>query len=47
MLAWIIEFQKETYLTFGEHVRTLAGGGEATAFLASCPWGWCWVLSMP
>ncbi|MCA1968685.1 MAG: ABC transporter permease [Rhizobium sp.] len=39
MLAWIIEFQKETYLTFGEHVRTLAGGGGATAFLAFLPLG--------
>lgn len=34
MLAWILEYQKETYFTFGQHVRTLAGGGGATALLA-------------
>lgn len=45
--AWIIDFQKETFLTFGERVRTLAGGGGLLHCLPSWPRGWCWVLSMP
>lgn len=39
MLTWILEFQKETYLTFGEHIRTLAGGGGSAALLAFMPMG--------
>lgn len=39
MLTWILEFQKETYLAFGEHIRTLAGGGGSEALLAFLPMG--------
>lgn len=39
MLTWIIEYQKETYLAFGEHISTFANGGGSAAFLAFLPMG--------
>jgi nickel/cobalt transporter (NicO) family protein len=39
MLTRILELQKETYLTFGEHIRTLAAGGGSAALLAFLPMG--------
>lgn len=39
MLTWIMEYQKETYLVFGEHISTFANGGGSAAFLAFLPMG--------
>lgn len=39
MLTWIMEYQKETYLAFGEHISTFANGGGSAALLAFLPMG--------
>lgn len=39
MLTWMLEFQKETYLAFGEHVRLLAEGVGLATLLAFLPMG--------
>lgn len=39
MLTWLLEYQKETYLAFGEHISTFANGGGSVALLAFLPMG--------
>ncbi|NSZ76983.1 ABC transporter permease [Agrobacterium tumefaciens] len=39
MLTWIMDYQKETYLAFGEHISTFANGGGSAAFFAFLPMG--------
>jgi len=39
MLTWLLDYQKETYLAFGEHISTFANGGGSAAFLAFLPMG--------
>lgn len=39
MLTWLLDYQKETYLAFGEHISTFANGGGSAAFVAFLPMG--------
>lgn len=39
MLTWLLDYQKETYLAFDEHISTFANGGGSSAFLAFLPMG--------
>lgn len=39
MLTWITEFQKDTYLAFGERLQQVAGGGDLLPLLAFLPMG--------
>ncbi len=39
MLTWIMDYQKETYLAFGENISTFANGGGSAALLAFLPMG--------
>jgi ABC-type nickel/cobalt efflux system permease component RcnA len=39
MLTWLLNYQKESYLAFGEHIRIFANGGGSAAFLAFLPMG--------
>ena len=39
MLTWIMEYQKETYLAFGEHISTFAKGGSSAALFPFLPMG--------
>jgi ABC-type nickel/cobalt efflux system permease component RcnA len=39
MLSWILAFQKETYLAFGEQIRLLGEGGGLAPILAFLPMG--------
>lgn len=39
MLTWLLDYQKMTYLAFGEHISTFANGDGSAAFFAFLPMG--------
>ena len=39
MLPWIVDFQRDIYFAFAEHIKAFAGGGSWAAFLAFLPMG--------
>ncbi len=39
MLPWIVDFQRDIYLAFADHIKAFASGGGWTAFLTFLPMG--------